>query len=118
MLTLSRPSLSGGAPTRARGCSGLAVRDASTPLRVLQGSLLASLKPTDLNMLNQSKCIELKGKSDAKDYAETVQAMDTLGIPKKEQSELFRVLSALLLLGNIKFTDDANDKASQQQWPG
>ena len=48
MLTLSRPSLSGGAPTRARGCSGLAVRDASTPLRVLQGSLLASLKPTDV----------------------------------------------------------------------
>jgi len=56
-----------------------------------KGETLSRLAPTELRMLNQSKCIGLQGKDDAKDYAETVKAMGVLGIPEEEQAQLLQV---------------------------
>jgi myosin heavy subunit len=77
-----------------------------------KGATLAKLAPAQLRMLSQSKCITLKGKNDKSDYDETVRAMQTLGIPETEQAELFKVLSALLLLGNVQYTQDSDDHAA------
>ncbi|KAK4385486.1 Myosin-11 [Sesamum angolense] len=59
--------------------------------------------PKSFHYLNQSKCYELVGVSDAHDYLATRRAMDIVGISKAEQEAIFRVVAAILHLGNIDF---------------
>ncbi|WCJ43843.1 Myosin-11 [Euphorbia peplus] len=60
--------------------------------------------PKSFHYLNQSKCYDLVGVSDAHDYLATRRAMDIVGISAKEQEAIFRVVAAILHLGNIDFT--------------
>ncbi|GAB2226409.1 hypothetical protein Drorol1_Dr00022214 [Drosera rotundifolia] len=60
--------------------------------------------PKCFHYLNQSNCYELVGVSDAQDYLATRRAMDVVGISKKEQDAIFRVVAAILHLGNVEFT--------------
>ncbi|KAK8980870.1 hypothetical protein V6N11_048000 [Hibiscus sabdariffa] len=60
--------------------------------------------PQNYHYLNQSKCVELVGVSDAQEYLETRRAMDIVGISGKDQEAIFRVVAAILHLGNIVFT--------------
>ncbi|CAN7027785.1 unnamed protein product, partial [Brassica oleracea var. botrytis] len=60
--------------------------------------------PKTFHYLNQSKCFELVGISDAHDYIATRRAMDIVGISEKEQEAIFRVVAAILHIGNIEFT--------------
>ncbi|CAE5956910.1 unnamed protein product [Arabidopsis arenosa] len=48
--------------------------------------------------------LELVGISDAHDYLATRRAMDIVGISEKEQEAIFRVVAAILHIGNIDFT--------------
>ncbi|EPS61697.1 hypothetical protein M569_13097, partial [Genlisea aurea] len=59
--------------------------------------------PKSFHYLNQSKCFELVGVSDAHDYLATRRAMDVVGISKAEQESIFRVVAAILHIGNIDF---------------
>ncbi|RZC81334.1 hypothetical protein C5167_043932 [Papaver somniferum] len=59
--------------------------------------------PKSFHYLNQSNCYELVGVSDARDYLATRRAMDIVGISEKEQDAIFRVVAAILHLGNIEF---------------
>ncbi|KAL2942705.1 Myosin-11 [Bienertia sinuspersici] len=59
--------------------------------------------PKTFHYLNQSKCFELVGVSDAHDFLATRRAMDIVGISEKEQDAIFRVVAAILHLGNIDF---------------
>ncbi|OIT32385.1 PREDICTED: myosin-11-like isoform X1 [Nicotiana attenuata] len=59
--------------------------------------------PKTFHYLNQSKCHELVGVSDADEYLATRRAMDVVGISKHEQEAIFRVVAAILHLGNIDF---------------
>ncbi|KAG6645392.1 myosin-11 [Carya illinoinensis] len=59
--------------------------------------------PKSFHYLNQSNCYELVGVSDAHDYLATRRAMDIVGISEKEQEAIFRVIAAILHLGNILF---------------
>ncbi|XP_031398914.1 myosin-11 isoform X1 [Punica granatum] len=59
--------------------------------------------PKSFHYLNQSKCYELVGVSDAHDYLATRRAMDIVGIGAKDQEAIFRVVAAILHLGNIDF---------------
>ncbi|KAE8711631.1 Myosin-11 [Hibiscus syriacus] len=61
-------------------------------------------KPENYHYLNQSRCFELVGVSDAQEYLATRRAMDIVGISDKDQEEIFRVVAAILHLGNIVFT--------------
>ncbi|GMI94274.1 MYOSIN XI E [Hibiscus trionum] len=61
-------------------------------------------KPESYHYLNQSRCYELVGVSDAEDYLATRRAMDIVGISGKEQEAIFRVVAAILHLGNIVFS--------------
>ncbi|PON73461.1 Myosin [Trema orientale] len=60
--------------------------------------------PKSFHYLNQSNCYELVGVSDAHDYLATRRAMDIVGVSAKEQEAIFRVIAAILHLGNIEFT--------------
>ncbi|KAJ8452461.1 hypothetical protein Cgig2_000050 [Carnegiea gigantea] len=59
--------------------------------------------PKGFHYLNQSKCYELAGVSDSRDYLATRKAMDIVGISEKEQEAIFRVVAAILHLGNVDF---------------
>lgn len=59
--------------------------------------------PKSFHYLNQSNCYELDGVDDAREYLETRRAMDIVGISEEEQDAIFRVVAAILHLGNIEF---------------
>ncbi|OMO66175.1 IQ motif, EF-hand binding site [Corchorus olitorius] len=59
--------------------------------------------PKDFHYLNQSRCYELDGVNDAHEYLATRRAMDIVGINDEEQEAIFRVVAAILHLGNINF---------------
>jgi len=60
--------------------------------------------PRSFHYLNQTNCYELDGVSDAEEYLNTRKAMDIVGISPEEQDSIFRVVAAILHLGNINFT--------------
>ncbi|KAI9081193.1 hypothetical protein K1719_036952 [Acacia pycnantha] len=60
--------------------------------------------PSSFHYLNQSKCYELDGVDDAEEYLATRRAMDIVGISEEEQEAIFRVVAAILHLGNIDFS--------------
>ncbi|KAM3708426.1 hypothetical protein ACB098_02G097000 [Castanea mollissima] len=59
--------------------------------------------PRIFHYLNQSNCYELDGVDDSKEYLATRRAMDGVGISSDEQDAIFRVVSAILHLGNVEF---------------
>ncbi|KAF3776160.1 Myosin-11, partial [Nymphaea thermarum] len=59
--------------------------------------------PRSFHYLNQSDCYELDGVNDAHEYRDTRRAMDIVGISDQEQESIFRVVAAILHLGNINF---------------
>ncbi|KAL6614620.1 hypothetical protein ACP70R_036890 [Stipagrostis hirtigluma subsp. patula] len=59
--------------------------------------------PSSFHYLNQSACIKVDGINDAEEYLATRNAMDTVGISEQEQEAIFRVVAAVLHLGNINF---------------
>ncbi|KAK5792514.1 hypothetical protein PVK06_033629 [Gossypium arboreum] len=59
--------------------------------------------PKTFRYLNQSSCYELDGVNDAHEYLATRRAMDIVGINDEEQESIFRVVAAILHLGNINF---------------
>ncbi|XP_057535565.1 myosin-17-like [Amaranthus tricolor] len=59
--------------------------------------------PKSFHYLNQSSCYELEGVNDAHEYLELRRAMDIVGISEDEQEAIFRVVAAILHLGNVNF---------------
>ncbi|WMV10960.1 hypothetical protein MTR67_004345 [Solanum verrucosum] len=59
--------------------------------------------PKTFHYLNQSSCYEVANVDDAREYLETRNAMDVVGIGQEEQEAIFRVVAAILHLGNINF---------------
>ncbi|XP_042045753.1 myosin-6-like [Salvia splendens] len=69
--------------------------------------------PRKFHYLNQSNCYELDGVDDSKEYLTTRRAMDIVGISDEEQDGIFRVVAAILHLGNIEFGKASDIDASQ-----
>ncbi|KAL5070812.1 hypothetical protein RYX36_021699 [Vicia faba] len=53
--------------------------------------------------LNQSNCYELDALDDSKEYLATRRAMEVVGISADETDAIFRIVAAVLHLGNIEF---------------
>ncbi|PGH26760.1 myosin-1 [Polytolypa hystricis UAMH7299] len=60
----------------------------------------------------RSKCFDVEGIDDVADFQETINAMKIIGLPQAEQDNIFRVLSAILWLGNMQFVEDDHSNAS------
>ncbi|XP_058747335.1 myosin-2-like isoform X3 [Vicia villosa] len=60
--------------------------------------------------LNQSDCITIGGIDDARNFHQLMEAFDAVRISKEDQELIFKVLAAILWLGNISFkvTDSEN----------
>ncbi|XP_077250914.1 myosin-8-like isoform X2 [Tasmannia lanceolata] len=76
--------------------------------------------PRTFHYLNQSNCYELDGLDDSKEYLATRRAMDVVGINYNEQDAIFRVVAAILHLGNIEFSKgkeiDSSEPKDEDSW--
>lgn len=59
--------------------------------------------PRTFHYLNQTNCYEVANIDDGREYLETRNAMDVVGINNDEQDAIFRVVAAILHLGNVDF---------------
>lgn len=69
--------------------------------------------PRTFHYLNQSTCYEVANVDDAREYLETRNAMDIVGISQDEQEAIFRVVAAILHLGNIEFVKGSEVDSSK-----
>ncbi|CAM8930378.1 unnamed protein product [Rhodiola kirilowii] len=76
--------------------------------------------PRTFRYLNQSNCFELVGVDDAKEYHDTRRAMAVVGMSSDEQDAIFRVVAAILHLGNIEFSKgeeiDSSKPKDEKSW--
>ncbi|KAF3617650.1 Myosin-14 [Capsicum annuum] len=76
--------------------------------------------PRTFHYLNQTNCYELNGVDDGKEYLATRKAMDVVGINSEEQDAIFRVVAAILHLGNIEFAKgkeiDSSVPKDEKSW--
>ncbi|XP_075500978.1 myosin-12 [Primulina tabacum] len=59
--------------------------------------------PRTFRYLNQSNCYEVANVDDAREYLETRNAMDVVGINQDEQEAIFRIVASILHMGNVEF---------------
>ncbi|XP_023539621.1 myosin-7-like isoform X1 [Cucurbita pepo subsp. pepo] len=69
--------------------------------------------PRTFHYLNQSNCYELDGLDESKEYTSTREAMDVVGISTAEQDAIFRVVAAVLHLGNVEFAKGKDADSSE-----
>lgn len=67
--------------------------------------------PDYFHYLNQGKCYTVEGMDDTREFRDTVQAMNTIGISQSEQYDIWRVVMGILYLGNVWFNPTGKDGA-------
>ncbi|KAF2658966.1 hypothetical protein K491DRAFT_712984 [Lophiostoma macrostomum CBS 122681] len=65
----------------------------------------------DFSYLNQGSAPTIDGVDDKAEFDATRKSMTTIGVPPETQSEMFRLLAALLHIGDIKITATRTDSA-------
>ncbi|CAL9738005.1 myosin-2 [Monosporozyma servazzii] len=66
-------------------------------------------QPTDYFYMNQGGDHEIKGMDDAKEYRITTDALELVGIDETARAGIFKILAALLHIGNIEVKKTRND---------
>lgn len=72
--------------------------------------------PTGYSYTSKSKCYDVPGIDDIADFKETISAMKVIGLSQGEQDEIFRMLAAILWIGNISYreNDEGNAEVADQ----
>ncbi|KAE8733596.1 Myosin-1 [Hibiscus syriacus] len=60
-------------------------------------------KADEYNYLAQSDCLVIKDVDDAQEFQKLTEALDLVQISKEEKDQMFKMLAAVLWLGNISF---------------
>mmetsp|Transcript_13678 Transcript_13678/g.18752 ORF Transcript_13678/g.18752 Transcript_13678/m.18752 type:complete len:1592 (+) Transcript_13678:330-5105(+) len=69
------------------------------------------LKPaSEFYYLNQSKCYELSGVDNAEEFARTRRAMSIVGVSEEQQAQVWKMVAAVLHLGNCQFKSKDGDE--------
>ncbi|KXS98563.1 hypothetical protein AC578_4329 [Pseudocercospora eumusae] len=68
-------------------------------------------QPSTYSYTSKSKCYDVQGIDDVADFKDTINAMTIIGMTKAEQDNLFRMLAAILWIGNISFREDKDGNA-------
>uniref|UniRef100_A0AAF5RTP5 Uncharacterized protein n=3 Tax=Wuchereria bancrofti TaxID=6293 RepID=A0AAF5RTP5_WUCBA len=58
--------------------------------------------------LNHSGCYKIDGIDDAKEFKQTLHAMDIIGIETTKQMEILQLVAAIMHIGNITFVESNN----------
>ncbi|MCJ1285148.1 Myosin type-2 heavy chain 1 [Xylographa opegraphella] len=67
--------------------------------------------------LNQGGSPDIEGVDDKAEFDATRQSLSTIGVSTKQQAEIFRLLAALLHIGNVKITATRTDSALPSNEP-
>lgn len=59
-----------------------------------------------------AQCTTADGIDDGHDFNETLRAMDIIGLSESEQDDIFRMLAAILWIGNISFVENEEGNAA------
>ncbi|KAI3405500.2 MYO1 [Candida oxycetoniae] len=59
-----------------------------------------------------AKCISVDGVDDGKDFKDTLNAMNIIGLSQSEQDNIFRMLASILWIGNVSFVEDESGNAA------
>lgn len=65
----------------------------------------------EFHYVNQSQCYTVDDVDDARDFQDTVSAMNTMGISDREQQSIFEIVAGILHLGNVVFEEDSRSQA-------
>lgn len=68
-------------------------------------------KPEQYIYTSASGCTSVETIDDLKDYQETLKAMQIIGLSQEEQDQIFRLLAAILWIGNITFIENEEGNA-------
>ncbi|KAF1975206.1 hypothetical protein BU23DRAFT_459195 [Bimuria novae-zelandiae CBS 107.79] len=63
-------------------------------------------QPQQYLYTSRSKCYDVQGIDDHAEFKDTLNAMNVIGLSQDEQDSIFRMLSAILWLGNVTFRED------------
>ncbi|KAH3684684.1 hypothetical protein WICPIJ_004349 [Wickerhamomyces pijperi] len=69
-------------------------------------------KPEMYQYTCKAGCISVDGINDVEDFNDTLKAMQTIGIDELEQDQIFRILAAILWIGNISFVENEEGNAA------
>ncbi|GLD49787.1 unconventional myosin-If-like protein, partial [Lates japonicus] len=69
---------------------------------------LGIMTPDYYYYLNQSGTYKVDGTNDSKDFQETMEAMQVIGIPADIQAQVLQIIAGILHLGNISFIEAGN----------
>ncbi|GES64890.1 myosin I MyoA/Myo5 [Aspergillus terreus] len=69
-------------------------------------------QPQSYLYTSRSKCYDVPGVDDAAEFRDTLNAMGVIGMSEAEQDQVFRMLSAILWIGNIQFVEDDSGNAA------
>ncbi|OLL21841.1 Myosin-1 [Neolecta irregularis DAH-3] len=60
---------------------------------------------------SQSGCYDAPQIDDAADFADTLKAMNIIGLPQNEQDDIYRMLAVILWIGNVAFVENDEGNA-------
>jgi myosin I len=61
---------------------------------------------------SRSKCYSADGIDDNVDFAQTLKAMATIGLSQEEIDNIFKILAAVLWIGNVQFVENNEGNAA------
>jgi myosin I len=61
---------------------------------------------------SRSKCYSADGIDDNADFAQTLKAMATIGLSQEEIDNIFKILAAVLWIGNVQFVENNEGNAA------
>lgn len=68
-------------------------------------------KPEQYVYTSRSGCTSVDNMDDVAEFQETIKAMNVIGLPQEEQDQIFRMLAAILWIGNISFEENEEGNA-------
>ncbi|CAE6450288.1 unnamed protein product [Rhizoctonia solani] len=68
--------------------------------------------PDAYSYTSRSNCLDVASIDDVKDFHDTLQAMNVVGLTAEEQNDIFRMIAAILWIGNIQFVDSEDGSGS------
>ncbi|OJJ46140.1 hypothetical protein ASPZODRAFT_133139 [Penicilliopsis zonata CBS 506.65] len=68
--------------------------------------------PQSYMYTSRSKCFDVPGIDDVAEFKDTLDAMRIIGMAEGEQDNVFRMLAAILWLGNVQFVEDDSGNAA------
>ncbi|KAL4916628.1 myosin-1 [Aspergillus aurantiobrunneus] len=69
-------------------------------------------QPQSYLYTSRSKCFDVPGVDDVAEFQDTLNAMSVIGMSEAEQDNVFRMLAAILWIGNVQFAEDDSGNAA------